>query len=184
MSESSTPRWWPRTIAARLSLILFGGLLIAHGLSFALLFYERYEFARSMLMSNVEQDVVVAVNVLDRLSPAERVEVLPLLRRRTFHYRLDAGEGGPPLTDTNARDVAQRIGIGLGPHYPLTTNAVRGDPGRYRDARKPAGWYARHRRCPALGDACRALVAVRPRDAVGPVAALYVGRGAPGDAPA
>lgn len=123
--------WWPRSIAARLSLILFGGLLIAHGLSFGLLFYERYESARLMLMSNVEQDVVVAVNTLDRLSPAQRAELLPLLRRRTFHYALDAGAGGPPLTDANARDVAQRIGMALGPRYPLTTNSVRGDPDRF-----------------------------------------------------
>ncbi|QNP40772.1 HAMP domain-containing sensor histidine kinase [Lysobacter solisilvae (ex Woo and Kim 2020)] len=131
MRTFGAARWLPRTIAARLSLILFGGLLIAHGLSFSLLFYERYEAARSMLMSNVEQDVVVAVNMLDRLLPAERAEMLPLLRRRTFYYRLDAGEGGPPLADPNGRDVAQRIGMSLGPHYPLTTNAVRGDPGRF-----------------------------------------------------
>lgn len=131
MSGSGAHAWWPRSIAARLSLILFGGLLIAHGLSFAFLFYERFESGRAMLMSNVEQDVVVAVNMLDRLSPAERVEMLPLLRRRTFHYRLDAGEGGPPLADANAREVAQRIGVGLGSRFPLTTNALRDDPGRF-----------------------------------------------------
>lgn len=131
MSVSGTFRWLPRSIAARLSLILLGGLLVAHGLSFALLFYERYESARLMLMSNVEQDVVVAVNMLDRLSPAERAEMLPLLRRRTFHYRLDAGEGGPPLAEANARDVVHRIGVVLGSRYPLTTNAVRGDPDRF-----------------------------------------------------
>jgi signal transduction histidine kinase len=113
------------------SLILFGGLLVAHGMSFALLFYERYESGRLMLMSNVEQDVVVAVNMLDRLSPIERAEMLPLLRRRTFGYQLDTGAGGPPLADANARDVAQRIGVALGPRYRLTANAVRGDPPRF-----------------------------------------------------
>lgn len=119
--------WWPRSIAARISLILLGGLLVAHALSFGMLFYERYTSARSMLMSNVEQDVVVAVNMLDRLSPAERVEMLPLLRRRTFHYRLDAGEGGAPLADAGALDLARRIALGLGPQYPLTTNVVGGE---------------------------------------------------------
>lgn len=131
MTGSGTHAWWPRSIAARLLLILFGGLLVAHGLSFAFLFYERYESGRAMLMSNVEQDVIVAVNMLDRLSPAERVEMLPLLRRRTFRYRLDAGEGGPPLADVNAREVAQRIGVGLGSRYPLTTNALHDDSGRF-----------------------------------------------------
>ena len=119
--------WLPRSIAARISLILLGGLLVAHALSFGMLFYERYASARSMLMSTVEQDVVVAVNMLDRLSPAERVEMLPLLRRRTFHYRLDAGEGGAPLADAGALDLARRISSGLGPQYPLTTNVVRGE---------------------------------------------------------
>ena len=60
-------RWLPKSIASRLYLILFSGLLLAHGLSFGLLFYERYESATSMLMSNLEQDVVVAVNLLDHL---------------------------------------------------------------------------------------------------------------------
>lgn len=128
---SAGMRWWPRTIAARLSLIVFGGLLVAHGLSFALLFYERYETASSMLMSNVEQDVVVAVNMLDRLSPAERADMVPLLRRRTFRYRLDAGVGGPPLADANLLDLSRRISTALGPGYPLTTNAVRGDSQRF-----------------------------------------------------
>ena len=58
-------RWLPRTMASRLYLILAGGLLIAHALSFGMLFYERYESATSMLMTNLEQDVVVAVNLLD-----------------------------------------------------------------------------------------------------------------------
>lgn len=149
MSVPRALRWWPRTIAARLSLIVFGGLLVAHGLSFGLLFYERYESARSMLMSNVEQDVVVAVNMLDRLSPVERAGMLPLLRRRTFGYRLDAGEGGPPLADANAREVAQRIGAALGPRYPLTANAVRGAPARFE----------MHSR---LGDGTLVTVDVRP----------------------
>jgi signal transduction histidine kinase len=131
MSVTRAIAWWPRTIAARLSLIVFGGLLVAHGLSFGLLFYERYESARSMLMSNVEQDVVVAVNMLDRLSPAERTGMLPLLRRRTFGYRLGAGAGGPPLADASARELVQRIGAALGPRYPLSANAVGGDPARF-----------------------------------------------------
>ena len=48
-------------MAARLYLVLLGGMRAAHGLSFALLFYERYASATSMLMANVEQDVLIAV---------------------------------------------------------------------------------------------------------------------------
>lgn len=128
---NAAPRWWPQSIAARLFLILAGGLLIAHALAFASQFYERYDAARSMLMSNVEQDVVVSVNMLDRLPAAERAEMLPLMRRRTFHYVLGPGEGGAPLANAKARDLVQRIGAVLGPRYPITANAIAGDPRRF-----------------------------------------------------
>ena len=59
------------SITTRLSLVLLCGLLFAHALSFALLFYERYEAASSMLMANIEHDVVVAVHMLDRVPPAD-----------------------------------------------------------------------------------------------------------------
>lgn len=128
-------RWLPRTLASLLSLILLSGLLIAHALSFGLLFYERYTAATSMLMSNLEQDVVVAVNLLDRLPPQERERWLPLLRRRTFHYMLDNGatseaaasaQSQPPLRGTS-RDMAEMIASALGPRYPTRANAVPGD---------------------------------------------------------
>lgn len=130
-------RWLPRTLASRLSLILLSGLLIAHALSFGLLFYERYAAATSMLMSNLEQDVVVAVNLLDRLPPQERERWLPLLRRRTFHYMLDdsaldhgavsaAAQNEPPLSGTS-QDMAAMIASALGPRYPTRANAVPGD---------------------------------------------------------
>ena len=121
---TAAPRWWPQSIAARLFLVLAAGLLIAHALSFASQFYERYESARSMLMSNVEQDVVVAVNMLDRLPPDERAEMLPLMHRRTFRYLLGPGQGGAPLVDPRQRDLVQRIVGVLGPRYPLTANTV------------------------------------------------------------
>ena len=38
---SRAGRWLPRTLGARVLLILATGLLLAHALSFALLFYER-----------------------------------------------------------------------------------------------------------------------------------------------
>jgi signal transduction histidine kinase len=125
-------RLWPRTIAARLSLILFSGLLAAHALSFGLLFYERYEASTSMLLTNVEHDVMVAVNMLDRSRPEERASMLPLLRRRTVEFLLEPGEEGGPLQSTIARDMTQRIGAALGPRYPITANAVSGTPERFQ----------------------------------------------------
>ncbi|WP_257455138.1 sensor histidine kinase [Archangium lipolyticum] len=125
-------RWLPRTIASRLYLILFSGLLLAHGLSFGLLFYERYEAATSMLMTNLEQDVVVAVKLLDRLPPEEREHWLPMLRRRTFHYMLGPGQEGGPLASDTSRDMASMIAMALGPRYPTRANAVSADPERFQ----------------------------------------------------
>lgn len=125
-------RFLPRSIASRLYLILFGGLLIAHGLSFGLLFYERYEAAASMLMTNLEQDVVVAVKLLDRLPPEERAHWLPMLRRRTFHYMIGTGEPGPPLATETSRDMASMIASALGPSYPIRSNMVSTHPERFQ----------------------------------------------------
>ena len=61
----STPaRPWhllPRTLWMRLLLILGVGLLLAHALSFALLFQERMDATRSMMLRNLYEDVPVSV---------------------------------------------------------------------------------------------------------------------------
>src|SRR5690606_4042563 len=53
-------RWLPRTLRARLLLILGAGLLLAHALSFALLFGERMDATRSMMLRNLYEDVPVS----------------------------------------------------------------------------------------------------------------------------
>jgi hypothetical protein len=63
---------WPRTLASRLALIFFTGLVLAYGLSFSLQAYERYVSSRSMMLSNLELDVSTSVAILDRLPAAER----------------------------------------------------------------------------------------------------------------
>ena len=80
---------WPRTLASRLALIFFTGLVLAYGLSFGLQAYERYISSRSMMLSNLEQDVATSVAILDRLPAAERAAWLPRLERRTYRYHLD-----------------------------------------------------------------------------------------------
>jgi signal transduction histidine kinase len=134
MSAPGSPSpWLPRTMAARLSLVLFGGLLVAHVLSFGLLFFERFEAASSMLMTNVEHDVGVAVNMLDRLPPAERASALPVLHRRTVRYLLDAGETqGPPPRSPLAREMTGRIARALGPGRPIVANALSDDPEQFQ----------------------------------------------------
>lgn len=126
-------RWLPRTMAARLSLILFGGLLVAHALSFGMSFLERREAASSMLLTNVEHDVGVAVNMLDRMPPAERADALPILHRRTIQYVLGPGEtAGPPPRSALARGMTERIANALGPDRPITANVLSDDPEQFQ----------------------------------------------------
>jgi len=132
MNAAPRWRWLPRTIAARLTLILFAGLLLAHALSFALLFYERYVSARSMMLGNMEQDVAISVALLDRMSPAERRQWAPRLERRTYRYLLQPAQAGAPLSSERARQVAALIDRSLQHRYRLVTTAVSQSPERFQ----------------------------------------------------
>lgn len=131
---NAAPRWrlFPRTIAARLTLILFAGLLLAHALSFALLFYERYVSARSMMLGNMEQDVAISVALLDRMSPAERSQWAPRLERRTYRYLLQPAQTGKPIASERARQVAALIDRSLQHRYKLVAYEVSQSPERFQ----------------------------------------------------
>jgi len=124
-------RWLPRTLAARLVLILLSGLLLAHALSFGLLFYERAIATRSMMLSSLDEDASVSVALLERLSPAERAAWLPRLERRTYRYLLRPARPGTPLDDARARQVTALIDASLGHRYALRPRAVSTSPERY-----------------------------------------------------
>ena len=55
---------WPRSLASRLSLIFLVSLVAAHGLSFGLQFYERYQSAMTLMLGNLEQDLTTTVAML------------------------------------------------------------------------------------------------------------------------
>lgn len=92
----------PRTLSARLTMILFAGLLLAHLLSFWLVFYERTEASRGMMMRFAARDIASSVAILERLPAAERSSWLEKLARRSYQYRLDAVAGGIPLSSHRA----------------------------------------------------------------------------------
>src|SRR5690606_31347558 len=84
-------RLWPRTLVARLFLIFLIGLVLAHTLSFGLLFYERYDATKSLMLGNLERDVSIAVDILNRLPASERPEWLALLSSENRQYLLGPG---------------------------------------------------------------------------------------------
>ncbi|MPT01801.1 MAG: HAMP domain-containing histidine kinase [Pseudomonas sp.] len=117
---------WPRTLASRLALIFFTGLVLAYGLSFSLQAYERFVSSRSMMLSNLEQDVATSVAILDRLPAAERASWLPRLERRTYRYRLDTGESGEAMPTENPPMAADSIVKAIGHDYRLTFQDIPG----------------------------------------------------------
>ena len=96
-----TPRW-PRTLAARLTLIFLVSLVVAHGLSFGLQFYERYQSAMTMMLGNLEQDLTTSVAVLERLPADERAAWLPRFEHPNYRYQLDEGQPGSAMDMSTA----------------------------------------------------------------------------------
>jgi hypothetical protein len=81
MSVHSLLRW-PRTLFARLALILFVGLALAQTLSFWLTMTERDQSMTNVMMGYIEREVASSVALLDHLPAAERADWLPRLTRR------------------------------------------------------------------------------------------------------
>ncbi|RXZ38234.1 sensor histidine kinase [Oxalobacteraceae bacterium CAVE-383] len=117
----------PRTLFARLALILCVGMALAQTLSFWLTMTERDQATTKMMMGSIEREVATAVVLLDRLPAAERSQWLPRLERRNYMFLLGPGiTGAPPDAKLSAR-VAESIADGIGETYPLTANVVPGD---------------------------------------------------------
>ncbi|WP_044874714.1 HAMP domain-containing sensor histidine kinase [Pseudomonas sp. LFM046] len=117
---------WPRTLAARLALIFFSGLVLAYGLSFGSQFYERYQTGRDVMLGNLETDVSTAVALLDRLPAEERAAWLPMLERRNYRYRLDEGLPGKPIETAEAPMAANTIQRAVGERFPLRFESIPG----------------------------------------------------------
>ena len=124
--------WLPRSMASRLSLILFSGLLLAHGLSFGLLAYERYQSATTVMLNTLEHEVGTSVAILDRLPANERARWLPWLARDNYFFILGPGQPGQPLVTERSRDVTRRITREVGQKYGVHASTVSTKPERYQ----------------------------------------------------
>ncbi|MGV2292421.1 HAMP domain-containing sensor histidine kinase [Trinickia sp. YCB016] len=123
----SWPSWhWPRTLFARLALILCVGLVLAQTMSFWLTVTERDAATEHMMMNYVDREVASSVALLDHLPPDERAAWLPRLARRSYGFILGPGETGNPPDARLSEQVARAIDDGIGKAYPLTVNAIPG----------------------------------------------------------
>ncbi|SPB13840.1 integral membrane sensor signal transduction histidine kinase [Caballeronia novacaledonica] len=123
---------WPRTLFARLALILVVGLALAQTFSFLLTMRERDDSMTHMMMGYVEREVASSVALLDHLPPDERAQWLPRLARRSYQFILGPGVTGAPPDAALSERFARSIDEGIGKRYPLTVNAVPGDRERFQ----------------------------------------------------
>jgi len=116
----------PRTLFARLSLILLAGLTAAQLLSAALTAGERNDVNTGVMIDTVEVDLRAAVALLDRLPRAERADWLPRMERRGYRFLAGPGEPGPPVRAPLSTRLLRSATRALAPDHAFSANAVDG----------------------------------------------------------
>ncbi|CAM5767085.1 Adaptive-response sensory-kinase SasA [Labrys miyagiensis] len=120
-------RPWPRTLGARLFLILFVGLALAYALSFSVLLTERDISAKTVMLDTLENDVATSVAILDRLPAKERPDWLARLSRGTYRFELGPGQPGVPDTSHRGAEIVASIRDGAGERSAVTMAAIPGE---------------------------------------------------------
>ncbi|WP_454851046.1 ATP-binding protein [Rhizobium binxianense] len=123
-------RLWPSTLRSRLFLILLVGLAIAYGLSFSVLYTERYMSAKAVMLGTLENDVATSIAVLDRLPASERESLLDRLSRGNYRFVLGPGLPGVPDTSSHGAEIAGKIEDAIDHRFPLRLESIPGDVNR------------------------------------------------------
>lgn len=123
-------RLWPSTLRVRLFFILLLGLAVAYGLSFTVLYVERYMSAKAVMLGTLESDLATSIAILDRLPASERPEWLDRLSRGAYHFVLGPGLAGVPDTSGRGAEIAEKIEEAVGHRFPLTVVAIPGETER------------------------------------------------------
>ena len=103
---------WLHSLFARLMLILIVGIMIVLAVSFTLFVGERERLGRAALFESVAQEIATKVEVLDRLSTAEREQWIDQLGRRRLRLALrQPSEPLRPLPDGHPLPAALRAAM-------------------------------------------------------------------------
>jgi signal transduction histidine kinase len=121
---------WPRSLFARLMLILLLGILAAQAMSYVLVMFERGLVGRDLMLDNLEKDITSSIAILDRVPAAERAAWLPLIDRKNYRYQLDGGITEQGTDNEIAGRVRASIANAADKRYNVTVNAIPGDPKR------------------------------------------------------
>lgn len=117
---------WPRTLSGRLALILLAGLMVAQALTFALVFAERGQAMRDMMVSYLAADVASSVAMLDRLPASERAGWLPRLQRANYRLSLNADATDAHVTQAGPSPLATEIAQALSQALSQPVHAMHG----------------------------------------------------------
>ncbi|MDM0048101.1 ATP-binding protein [Variovorax sp. J22R115] len=105
----------PRSLFARVTVIIVVGLAIAQLLTFASIRYERGVALRELMMSGIERDIASSIAILDRLPAEERAGWLERLERRNYRFMLGGSVEGPQPGSPVAREFGEAIVNALRP---------------------------------------------------------------------
>jgi signal transduction histidine kinase len=108
-------RLMPRSLFARVTLIIVVGLAIAQLLTFAAVRYERGIAMRELMMMGIERDIASSIAILDRLPAAERDAWLGRLERRNYRFLLGGSVTGAEPESPPLRQFAAAIVNALSP---------------------------------------------------------------------
>ncbi len=116
---SNWRRWLPRTLFARVTLMIVVGLAAAQGLTFASVQYERELTLRALMMTGIELDIASSAAILNRLPANERGDWLKRLERPNYSFELKGSVGGQAPRSPILRDFSEAIVEALRP-FPVT----------------------------------------------------------------
>lgn len=105
----------PRTLFARVTLIIVVGLAAAQGLAFASFHYERELTLRTLMMTGIELEIASSAAILNRLPASERGGWLRRLERPNYGFELKGDVQGEPPQSPGLRDFADTIVEALRP---------------------------------------------------------------------
>ncbi|VTU20281.1 ATP-binding protein [Variovorax sp. RA8] len=117
----------PRSLFARVTLIIVVGLAIAQLLTFAAIRYERGMALRELMMTGIERDIASSIAILDHLPAAEREGWLGRLERRNYRFMLGDGVAGPQPASEQSQAFAAAIVNALHPFEVVKVAQATGD---------------------------------------------------------
>lgn len=126
----ATKPWWrnlpPRTLWARVTLMMVVGLALAQLLTFAAIRYERGQALQALMLGGIERDIASSVAMLDRLPAAERPDWLDRLERPNYRFTLQGKVDTPPPSAPGLRQFTDAIAGALRPYPVVAIGQVAG----------------------------------------------------------